>query len=203
MNKAAKVAIFLTLMVLATICLALSIGGIKSGSITVTSAGPYGFGGIIPEANGSITRTFKLLDVYRAAKEIDKPIKLEDVSNRRLKTEVRLKVEQGNVRLELLDDREQSTASVVSTPGKTASVEDYWIADASGAVKYRITGTEAKNIRYSFRVDIFKPDYPAEQALQRSSTDLLPGWIRLGLAVISVGLIGFAIYLIRLSNQPI
>ena len=197
-----KVATFLTLMVLTAICLALSIGGIEGGSITVV-VGP-GFGGIIPEANGSHNLTFQLLDVYESKEgEIGKTIKLEDVSNRHLNTEVTLKVEQGHVRLEFLDDREQPIASVISTPGKPASVKADLFADASGAVKYRITGTEAKNIRYWFTVDIFETDYPSEQELQRSSTELLPEWIRLGLAVISVGLIGFAIYLIRLSNQPI
>jgi hypothetical protein len=93
-------------------------------------------GGIIKQANGSTTET----------------IKLEEVNNSHLNTEVKLEVSRGTVFLELLDDNGQPTASVVSTPGKPGVVRGHLVADASGAVRYRITATEAENIEYSLTV---------------------------------------------------
>jgi hypothetical protein len=89
-------------------------------------------GSVIKEANGSRIET----------------IKLKDTKNGRLSTEVKLKVEQGDVRLELLDDKAQPTASAVSADGKPASAKGDLVADASGTVKYRIIATKAKKIEY-------------------------------------------------------
>lgn len=94
-------------------------------------------GGIIKQANGLTTET----------------IKLKDVKNRRLETEVKLEVERGNVRLELLDNKGQPTVSITSTPRQTVLGKGYLVADASGLIKYRITAIEAENINYSLTIN--------------------------------------------------
>ena len=117
--------------------------GITTETFTITAPDSWHWDSI-QQANGTTAETIKLEEVG---------VPLEEVSNRRLNTEVKLKVEQGTVRLELLDNKGQPTTSVVSTPGKPALVRGDWFADASGVMKYRIIATEAENIDYSFTVN--------------------------------------------------
>ncbi|WP_375514164.1 hypothetical protein [uncultured Nostoc sp.] len=131
-----KVAIVLTLMIVLAACVALISARIVTFS-TVVSRIPRLYGGIILQANGSTTET----------------IKLKDVNNRRLNTEVKLEVGRGTVYLELLDDKGQPTSSLVATPGKPALGKGYLVTDVSSAVKYRITAIEAENIAYSLTID--------------------------------------------------
>lgn len=134
-----NVALVLTLIMILGACVALaSARRYTSGTVVYRDYRPSSLhGGFIKQANGSTTET----------------IQLEEVNNRRLNTEVKLEVGRGIVCLELLDNEGQPTASVVSTPGKPALVRGYLIADASGAVKYRISATQAENIDYSLTVD--------------------------------------------------
>ncbi len=138
-----NVALVLALIMILGAGIALASTTSYTTSVTRVYTNDPFFGGFIKQANGSTTETIQLEEVG---------IPLEEVSNRRLNTEVELKVDRGTVCLELLDNKEQPTTSVVSTPGKPALVRGDWFADASGVMKYRIIATEAENINYSFTV---------------------------------------------------
>ena len=131
-----NVVLGLVLIMILGIGIALASTTSYNTSVTRVYTPDSSYGGFIKQANSSTTET----------------IKLEEVSNRRLNTEVKLKVDRGTVCLELLDNKGQPTTSVVSTPGKPALVKGDWFADASGVMKYRIIATEAENINYSFTV---------------------------------------------------
>ncbi|MBA2748011.1 MAG: hypothetical protein H0U45_04540 [Tatlockia sp.] len=138
-----NVALVLALIMILGAGIALTSTPSYTTSHTIYTA-PYTWhGGFIKQANDTTTETIKLEEAG---------IPLEEVSNRRLNTEVKLKVERGTVCLELLDNKGQLTTSVVSTPGKPALVRGDWFADASSVMKYRIIATEAENIEYSFEV---------------------------------------------------
>jgi hypothetical protein len=134
------VVILISIMILG-VCIALAMSRSTTSS-TFVFRGTSFYGGTIKQANGSTTVTL-------TREEINK---LELGNNRRFNTEIRLEVEQGSVRLELLDEKEQPTASAVSTPGRPALVRGYLVAATSGDVKYRIIATEAENINYSFTI---------------------------------------------------
>ena len=131
-----NVVLGLVLIMILGIGIALASTTSYNTSVTRVYTPDSSYGGFIKQANSSTTET----------------IKLEEVSNRRLNTEVKLKVDRGTVCLELLDNKGQPTTSVVSTPGKPALVKGDWFADASGVMKYRIIATEAENINYLFTV---------------------------------------------------
>ncbi len=131
-----NVAIVLTLIMILGAGIALASTTSYTTSVTRVYAPSSSHGGFIKQANSTTTET----------------IKLEEVSNRRLNTEVKLEVERGTVCLELLDNKGQPTTTVVSTPGKPALVKGDWFANASGVMQYRIIATEAENIDYSFTV---------------------------------------------------
>ena len=139
-----NVALILTLIMILGAGIALASTTSYTTSGTIYYANDTLHGGSIPQANGTTTETIKLEEVG---------IPIEDVSNRRLNTEVKLKVKQGTVCLELLDNKGQPTTSVVSTPRKPALVRGDWFTDVSGVMKYRIIATEAENIDYSFTVN--------------------------------------------------
>jgi hypothetical protein len=138
-----NIATVLTLLMIFGACFA-CVSTKSSTSGTITYHRTPGFHGVvIPQANSSTTETLTREEINH----------LKLVNNRRYKTKVELKVERGNVRLELLDDKGLPTTSVVSTPGKPALVRGDLVVDASGIVKYRIIATEAENIEYSFTID--------------------------------------------------
>lgn len=138
-----NVALVLALIMILGAGIALTKTTSYTTSVTRVYAPDSWHGGFIKQANSSTTETIKLEEAGNS---------LEEVSNRRLNTEVKLEVERGTVCLELLDNKGQPTTSVVSTPGKPALVRGDWFADASGVMKYRIIATEAENIDYSFTV---------------------------------------------------
>ncbi len=119
---------------------------------TVETVEPGFFTGVIlPKTNGTTTQTIKLGDFG-----------IKNIGNHRVNTNVRLKVRRGTARLELLDSKGQPTASIASIPGKRALGKGYLVTDASGALKLRITASEAENIEYKIEAENIQYNFTIE-----------------------------------------
>ena len=91
----------------------------------------------IKKANGSATQ------------EIE-----SDRSGRRLEATVTLEVSEGTFGIELLDGEGNVTLSLEATAGHPASGSGYMETDAFGDAKYRVTATEARDVKYRIEFTI-------------------------------------------------
>jgi hypothetical protein len=71
-------------------------------------------------------------------------------SNARVPTSVALEVGEGSLAIELLDGDDNVTLSLEATPGNPASGDGYVDTDWDGEASYRLTATEAKQVRIRF-----------------------------------------------------
>lgn len=67
-----------------------------------------------------------------------------------LDTDVRLSVEEGTFKLELLDSEGDVTLTLEAREGQTLSGSGRMVTDSFGDAQYRVTATEAKNVEYHF-----------------------------------------------------
>jgi len=72
----------------------------------------------------------------------------------RVDTTVALEVGAGSLRIELLDEDDNSTLSLEATPGQPASGSGYVDTDWDGEGSYRMTAAEAENVRIRFEFEV-------------------------------------------------